>query len=407
MSIRRLRRLLGQVRTVGGYMKIVVGSLTVTVLSLAVWAATSTGKHAWLPPVLVGTWLLLLNIVGTAVVRRAPRNPIGYLLCFSAVTIALGTSAQTYSQHIYLHGHSNLPLGPLAAWMSQWMTIPGFTLFAILFLRFPNGFLLSPRWAIVERLAMIGVIGGSAALAVRPGPLESIPSIDNPYAIDGLRRIGDLAETLGGTIFAILVLVAIASLVLRFRRSTGMERQQLKWFVFPVAVLPFIVALSQLAGRYDSSEEELSTFLIVMFGLLLIPVGMGIAMLKYRLYDIDVLINRTLVYGGLTLAVAAFYLTLVFVLQAVSPIETDSDLAVAASTLAAAALFRPLRSRIQRVIDRRFYRRKYDARRAVDEFSTRLRDEVDLEALTSELRSVLARTIQPAYATVWLKEATR
>ena len=382
-------------------------SLLVTITAIVVDAVSQVGAWQWVAPLLVGTWLLLLNLVGAAVVRRAPRNPIGWLLCASALTIALGVAAQSYAQYVYIDDHPGAPLGPLAAWASQWMTIPGFTLFAIVFLRFPNGALLTRRWVMVERLALSGVVFGSLALAIRPGPLEAIPSLDNPLGIAGLREIGDLAETVGGTIFGVLLLGSILSLVLRFRRSAGVERQQLKWFVFPVALFPFLFALSQFASRFDRTEEEFSTFVIVMFALLLIPVGMGVAMLRYRLYDIDVLINRTLVYGGLTLAVAAVYLALVFVLQAVLPIKTDSDVTVAASTLAAAALFRPLRTRLQHVIDRRFYRRKYDAVQTLESLARRLRNEVDLTTLSDDVLGVVGSTIQPLHASLWLREVGR
>ena len=386
---------------------IAFGTLLVTVAAIVVDAYVQVGAWQWVAPLLVGTWLLLLNLVGAAVVRRAPRNPIGWLLCTSAVLISMGVAAQSYAQYVYIENNPDVMLGPPAAWASQWMTVPGFTLFAIVFLRFPNGKLLSPGWAFVERLALSGVVLGSVALAIRPGPLEAIPFLDNPYGIDGLREIGDLAETVGGAIFGLLLLASILSLVLRFRRSSGIERQQLKWFVFPVALFPFLFALSQVAGRFDNTEEEFSTFVIVMLGLLLIPVGMGVAMLRYRLYDIDILINRTLVYGALTLAVAGVYLALVFVLQALLPLKTNSDLAVAASTLAAAALFRPLRARLQRVVDRRFYRRKYDAAVTLGDLARRLRNEVDLTTLSEDVLGVVGSTIQPIHASLWLRQGGR
>lgn len=386
---------------------IAFGTLLVTTAAIAVDAVSQVGGWQWVAPLLVGTWLLLLNVVGAAVVRRAPRNPIGWLLCTSAVLISLGVAAQSYAQYVYIDAHPDASLGPLAAWASQWMTIPGFTLFAIVFLRFPNGKLLSSHWTFVERLALTGVVAGSLALAIRPGPLEAIPSLDNPYSIPGLRQVGDIAETVGSAIFGLLLLASILSLVLRFRRSAGVERQQLKWFVFPVALFPFLFMLSQLAGRFDNTEEEFSTFIIVMLGLLLIPIGMGVAMLRYRLYDIDVLINRTLVYGVLTLAVATVYLAFVFVLQALLPLETNSDVAVAASTLAAAALFRPLRARLQRVVDRRFYRRKYDAGVTLGDLARRLRNEVDITTLSDDVLAVVGSTIQPMHASLWLREAKK
>jgi hypothetical protein len=187
------------------------------------------------------------------------------------------------------------------------------------------------------------------------------------------------------------------------------ERQQMKWFVTAVSIFPILFVVSQFVDQVGDSEDDYLGFIVIVVALLLIPVSMGVGILKHRLYDIDVVVNRVLVYGALTGILGAAYLGIVVVLQRFADSFTrDSDLAIAGSTLVVAALFRPLRVRVQAFIDRRFYRRKYDAAETLGEFSSRLRDQVDLDSLTQELVDVVGSTMQPAHASVWLREgATR
>jgi hypothetical protein len=233
------------------------------------------------------------------------------------------------------------------------------------------------------------------------GPLEDYPRVDNPVGIDGAP--GDALEVfqfIGFPFFALAAIASMASLVVRFRGSLGVERQQLKWMAAAAAL---VVAAWLLNAFFDQViGEDIS--LILPLTLLALPAAATIAILRYRLYDLGLVVNRTLVYGALTAALAGAYLGIVLLLQlALEPLTSDSGLAIAGSTLAVAALFRPLRARIQELVDRRFYRRRYDAGRTVEGFSARLRDEVELDALSADLRDVVRETVQPAHVSLWLR----
>jgi hypothetical protein len=242
-------------------------------------------------------------------------------------------------------------------------------------------------------LAVATLILNAFSEAFKPGRLDGYP-IDNPF---GGGSWINAVNAVGGLLMIATTLASFTSLVLRFRRSHGIERQQLKW-VTTAAVLFLILFLQPFTGTGNLS------FTILLFGLLIIASGVAVAMLRYRLYDIDVVINRALVYGSLTALLAGVYLGSVLLLQVVLESFTGgSGLAVAASTLGTAALFGPLRTRVQGVVDRRFFRRKYDAAQTLQRFGSRLRDEVDLDSLTSELRGVVAETVQPAHVTLWIR----
>jgi hypothetical protein len=256
---------------------------------------------------------------------------------------------------------------------------------------------------------------GAVALAFRPGSVDAVrvsqddgfgeASLPNPFGIESWEAVSSLFKNVGEPILAAMVFATIASLVLRFRRAGGSQRRQMKYLVLAVAMLPVFFLGGEAIGEIESTEEDIFSFLTIMLGAFLIPIAMGVAILKYRLYDIDVIINRALVYGALTALLVAAYVGLVFALQLVlEPITEDSDLAVAASTLAVAALVRPLRARLQTFIDRRFYRRKYDATRVVESLSRALRDEVEIEAVERGMISAVRETVQPAHVTLWLKQ---
>jgi hypothetical protein len=205
------------------------------------------------------------------------------------------------------------------------------------------------------------------------------------------------------------VLFSALSLVLRFRRSDGVERQQLKWFAFAVLVALGGLLLSSvteaLRPRLPSAFDSLGWTIFILSCVFGIPLATGIAILRYRLYDIDVVINRTLVYGSLTAVLAGTYVVSILLMRiVVRPFTGESDLAVAVSTLAMAAVFRPARARIQEVVDRRFYRHRYDAVHTLDQFSTRLRHELDLDAVGTDLLTTAARTMQPAHVSLWLRK---
>jgi hypothetical protein len=239
--------------------------------------------------------------------------------------------------------------------------------------------------------------------ALDSGRLTEPPfeGIDNPA---GIEAAGPALEVVGAAGFIALfagILLGAAALVARFRRARGDERQQLKWFASAGALfaLACLVALTPWFGSSDTTGQ-----LLILLAFAAIPIAAGVAILKYRLYDIDLVIRRTLVYGGLTALLAGAYLAGVLLLQlALSPLTERSDLAIAGSTLAVAALFRPARARVQAAVDRRFYRRRYDAERTLESFGARLRDEVDLEALGGELRAVVSETMQPVHISLWLR----
>jgi hypothetical protein len=270
-----------------------------------------------------------------------------------------------------------------------------------LLLLFPDGRLLSRRWRPIAWCAAAGIAGVFVGNSLHSGNLEDFPKVANPYgvdspAIEALTGIGYLALLVG-------LVGSITSLIVRFRRAGREQREQIKWLMWAgaLAVAIFVVGI---AG-YDLWGAGVANTAILL-GVLGLPVATGMAILRHRLYDIDVVINRTLVYGALTATLALAYLGSVLLLQLLlRPLTHQSNLAIAASTLAVAGLFRPARTRIQAIVDRRFYRRKYDAAVTLEAFSARLRDEIDLSSLSSELQAVVTETMQPAHVSLWLPGA--
>ena len=356
---------------------------------------TGAGDFVW-PLVILG-----FAFVGALVASRRPENPIGWIFCGGAVAFGLSGLGEAYGVYtLFAEPGALLGGGRTAAWFSVWVWVLGGVPLIILFpLLFPNGRLLSPRWRIVAVAAFAAIAFLVVGSMFAPGPMEDLPEVENPYGIGGVA--GDVFDAFGALGWLLIVSSLIASatsLVLRFRRSRGIERQQLKW----VAAAGVVLVVSFLSWEVWEGMAPL--------GILTMVVAAGIAILRYRLYDIDVVINRTLVYGALTATLALAYLGSVLLLQlALRPLTESSNLAIAAATLGVAALFRPARSRIQAAVDRRFYRQKYDAQRTLEAFSARLRDQVDLGALNSELSAVVRETLQPAHVSLWLKtpEVTR
>ena len=349
-------------------------------------------------------------LVGALVASRQPANPVGWLLLAIGLGLALGALVDTNL------ASASPPAFAVSAWLSEtawyvWLTSAG----VFLPLVFPNGRLVSPRWRPVLWLGLGALLAGIVGVGFEPGPLEvdSPRSLDNPLGIEaaagflsGLARVGDVLA-------AVSFLLAAASLVVRFRRSRGTERQQLKWFAYVGLVALAGLAVAMVAVLFGAQEgEEVGSWVDVLgavgwfvaLGTIVIgiPIATGMAILRHRLYDIDVVIRRTLVYGALTATLAASYVGSVLLLQLV--LSPESDIAIAASTLAVAALFRPAGSRIQQLVDRRFYRSKYDAAQTIEAFSARLRDEVELDTLSSDLSGVVRQTMQPAHVSLWLRD---
>ena len=344
------------------------------------------------------------GVLAVLITSRHPRNPIGWLFCGVAVTGSMMSLARGVAE-LWLDGNG-VPdvIGETAAWYGDisWILVilPAAT---FLLLLFPDGRLLSPRWRVVAWCAGAGIGLLFVTDGFDPGRLADYPELANPYGVDS--PVLDALAVIAGLALAVAIVGSPLSLVLRFRRAGRVQREQIKWLALAGAVAAVTFAIA-LAG-YDLWGSEVSDGAI-MVSVLMIPVAAGVAILRHRLYDIDVVINRALVYGALTATLAAAYLAVVLLLQlALGPLTEDSGLAIAGSTLAVAALFRPARARIQELVDRRFYRSKYDAAHTIERFGARLRDEVELDSLSTELRGVVAETMQPAHVSLWLREAAR
>ena len=362
-------------------------------------------------PAVLGILFLLLFVsfatVGALVASRRPGNTVGWLFCALGLCGTLTMASEGYAVYALATRPGSLPGGEGMVWLSGLLGGPiAFAMFTLVLLLFPDGRLLSRRWrpAVWLDLMAVALI---FAFAFKPGPIgTSLLDVANPFGIEGA---GTLLDSLGGAGIFLALAAAVAgavSLVLRLRRSRGDERQQLKWFAFAGAVCcaaytagPVLWSLSPSSG--------LGWIWTVLFlsATSTIPAAAGIAILKHRLYDIDVIINRTLVYGALTVSLGLVYLGSVVGLQYVFRALTggSSQLVVVASTLVIAALFNPLRRRIQGEVDRRFYRRKYDAAKTLEAFSARLRGETDLERLGDDLAAVVRDTVQPEHVSLWLK----
>jgi hypothetical protein len=389
-----------------------VGAALATLVLLALGAGESTPGYSFGLGGFGGLSFVFSSLafgtVGALVVARVPGNPIGGVFCLLGVMVGLGDLTYQYADYA-LFVPPSLPAGEAAAWVQNLGLPPGFGLLAVALLLFPDGRLPSRRWRPALGLALVGVMLIVVGYAFRPGPLDPpFETVSNPLGIAGAYELTDAASGFGWMFMGLSVALAAAALVVRLRRSTGYERQQLKWIAFAAAVTGVAVVADVVSFFVSLEGDGVSQLRILLLGIgfFAFPLAAGMAILRYRLYDIDVVINRTLVYGALTATLAAAYLGCVLLLQLLlGGITGDSSLAVAGSTLAVAALFRPARRRIQELVDRRFYRRKYDAAQTLERFGEQLRDEVDLGALTAELRSVVTETMQPAHLSVWLRSA--
>jgi hypothetical protein len=342
--------------------------------------------------------------MGALIASRRPENPIGWIACGIGLFNAASGAAYEYGVRALLVHPGRLPGGELASWLSAWTWAPGLALLAFLMLLFPTGRPPTRRWTWVGWIAaadILVLIGSAMSLWPYRGAAllrETLPRAPLIEAVVGV----------AWTVMLVLILISLASLIVRFRRSRGEERQQLKWLAYVAAVVTILFVnelfLVEWLGAGETTFGIVGEHLLNLSGAAF-PIAAAIAILKYRLYDLDLVINRTLVYGSLTAILAAAYLGIVVVLQNAIPGADDSDLTIAGSTLAVAALFRPLRARVQGFIDRRFYRRKFDAQRTLETFSSRLREDVDLDHLSADLLRIVRDTLQPAHASLWLREA--
>ena len=348
---------------------------------------------------------------GALIASRRPANPIGWLFLFSAAFGAIGAASSVYlRRELVVDGAALSARGVLRS-LYEWGWVPFIVpVVAFVPMFFPDGRLLSTRWRPMPALGLVGAVLIAAAITLSPtdatgklgSPGSSAFADPNPYAIDA-PWVGSML-VVGFALLLVAMVLAVASLLVRMRRGTPTERQQLKVFFSAAILYPASVVPGVLTGSFLGSYLGSFLQLLALLGIVAVPVAVTIAILRYRLYDIDVLIRRTLIYAILSAVLLAAYAAGVGLIQfALSPVTSGNGFAVAISTLAVVALFQPVRRRIQSSVDRRFYRRKYDAALTLDGFAVRLRHEIDLDALRDELIRAVGETLQPAHASLWLR----
>src|SRR5215212_5122597 len=358
---------------------------------------------------------LAFPLVGTLVASRRPRNWVGWILLSDGLLWTFGSVLDSY--HVYGLARSGSVPFPVAVYaLSQWLWVPSVGLFTVyLILLFPDGRLPSKRWRPLAWFSGAVMALISAGIVLNPGPLEGFKGVRNPFGLEQYPWIID-AFPVVLALLPLCILASAVSLVLRYRRAGSEVREQIKWVAFAALFVgvQFMIDIgaSVLLVTTTASVRELQWLafldLVGFISFAVVPIAVGIAILKYRLYDIDIIINRALVYGPLSAVLALIYVGGVVGMQDVFRALTgqESTLAVVASTLAIAALFNPLRRRVQVFVDRRFYRSNYDARKTLELFSAKLRDETDLEALNHNLVGVVRETMQPAHVSLWLRPDT-
>ena len=382
-------------------------SLALTALSLLLLALSRSypGVNVfdyWIEDTTVA---VAFSTVGAIVASRRPAHPVGWLFCAIGFLAGVDHFCGEYATYALLAQPGALPAGEAAAWVRSWVWVAAGALAVFLVLLFPTGRLASSRWKPLAWLNLVAGVLGAILVAFTPGAVDGLSQIQNPLGIASLGG-GLSAIYLVEVLQATIGLAAAVSLFVRLHRAGFEERQQIKWFAYAAAVLIVGALLtSPVPDMMEAWWIWSGGFALYIVGIVGLPVAVGIAILRHHLYDIDLLINRTLVYGSLTVTLAGIYLGVVILLQQLFVVLTGekSTLAVVASTLAIAALFSPLRGRIQSFIDRRFYRRKYDAAKTLEEFGSKLRDETDLEALSEDLVGVVRETMQPAHVSLWLR----
>ena len=358
---------------------------------------------------------LVFPLVGALIASRRPENPIGWL-CLVDGLLWTTTNMLDYHSLYVMASPGSVPFPVGLAGVNHWLWVPTVGLLGTyVFLLFPDGRLPSRRWRPLAWLCGVVIASGSLGLMLSPGPLDMPRGIRNPFGLEAAPWVAVAAYAIL-PLLPLCMLASALSLVMRYRRSRGDVRQQIKWIAFAASLVALTYLIAIVALFIHPSEIWFAAGLplwldLIEYAALLsitsVPIAIGFAVLKYRLYNIDLIINRTLVYGSLTGALALVYFGGVTVTQAlfrnITGQEQLPQLVIVVSTLLIAALFTPLRRRIQSFIDRRFYRAKYDARKILEAFSVRLRDETDLEALNEDLVEVVRETMQPAHVSLWLR----
>jgi hypothetical protein len=391
-----------------------VASVPLLVLARSAHIPSSWEANLTVGNLLGGALFLIFPLVGALIASRRPRNAIGWILLAEGLLWMFLRVTDYYGLYgVARPGSVPFPVGVAAVNNFMWVPAVGL-LGTYVFLLFPDGRLPSRRWRPLAWLSGTVITLVSIFVGLAPGALQNLGGIRNPFGLEGYPWV----EAAGYFVLPLLPLCMVASvlsLVMRYRRSRGEERQQIKWIAFAASFVGLLYLIAMVcafifpSGAWFQAGSPLWLDLLgyaALISFTLVPIAVGFAVFRYRLYEIDIIINRALVYGSLTAMLALVYLCTVVVLQYLFRALTgqESQLAVVASTLAIAALFNPLRRRIQALVDRRFYRKKYDARKTLEVFSAKLRDETDLEALNAELLGVVRQTVQPQHASLWLRD---
>jgi hypothetical protein len=352
---------------------------------------------------------VLYSTIGAIVASRRAENPVGWLFCLLGLAFSIGHSSSQYAIYTQLTQPDLLPAGQALAWISSWILPPIIGLQVFSFLLFPTGRLPSRRWMWLAWLAVASSIVGTISSAFSFGTNAGLCPVQNPLGIEGFSNVYEAVLTF----LTLLVVAAGFSPFTRLRRAGGVERQQIKWFAYAAAAtLSGVVLASMIPNSVDTPPWfEWTGYALLIATTPAIPVSIGIAILRYRLYDIDLIINRILVYGALSVTLALLYFSGVTLTQitfrVITGQEQQPQLVIVASTLMIAVLFNPRRHRMQEFRDQRFYRRKYDAAKTLEQFSSKLRDETDLNALSGDILAVVRETMQPEHISLWLREPER
>jgi hypothetical protein len=399
------------------------GAALVTLVSLAFVVAASIVlaieiAHGWVPfgqpgvaqtVIAVAMFAVSFPLVGWIILRRDPSNRLGWIYLAIGFWQALNMFASGYSTLAYWVASGRLPLASELSWVAVWAWVPGFTLFSTLgILLFPTGRLPSRRWWPVVALAAVAfvllLVPVVALWPYRGLPLELQNALNQPPPADPVIVAANAIQGVGQVVLLAAMIGSVAGLATRFRRSRGVERQQLKWFTY-AAIVDVLLLVVWTVVPLDPLAGALSSLLLAF-----LPIAIAIAILRYRLYDIDRVVSRTIGYAIITGILGVTFVGIVLLVQAVVdsllPQVTETGTpAVAASTLAAAALFQPLRRRVQATVDRRFDRARVDRDRSIVRLGNRLRDAVELDAIRADVLGTIDATIRPANATVWLRRS--
>lgn len=380
------------------------------VLSIASWVFIWLSRAAQVPDVIGfrgfdAVLAVAFSTVGAIVAARRPSNAVGWLLLAFGAANAPVSLLQQYAFFAVVGRDDALIGGIEAAWAQEVLAAAQGAIFVLLLLLFPTGRLVSPRWRPVAAAAVAASPLETAGAAFVPGPIVSFTILNNPFGLSGLpARIVAVGDAIGNVLFVATLLAAVTSTVVRYRRAEPTERQQLKWIaaagvLVAIGLVAFVLT-GQEAGR-SSLARPVQIFLIL--AVVTVPMAAGIAVLRYRLYGIDRIITRTLSYAIITTVLGGVF-TLVALMPTLVAGSGDSpDWLIAVATLLVFAFFRPLRRRVQRVVDRRFNRARYDAAQTIEAFSARLREQTDLDSLRTELTAVVGQTMQPTHVSLWLR----